>query len=170
MSKEIDRRKGLTLMEMVVTMAIAAVVLTTTLTIYNMWWKSYNNLSEKAVIEREMTSAMEIIVKELRLAKDVQIENSNLEDLELESGEAAFGIEEKRIGFMVNGRISYLTDKVVDNLLFSSGENDQNYLEIRIVNSRNGIVLTSKVKLLNVDEISEGSSSAISFLGAVKLF
>ena len=170
MSKEIDRRKGLTLMEMVVTMAIAAVVLTTTLTIYNMWWKSYNNLSEKAVIEREMTSAMEIIVKELRLAKDVQIENSNLEDLELESGEAAFGIEEKRIGFMVNGRISYLTDKVVDNLLFSSGENDQNYLEIRIVNSRNGIVLTSKVKLLNVDEISEGSSSAIRFLGAVKLF
>ena len=170
MSKEIDRRKGLTLMEMVVTMAIAAVVLTTTLTIYNMWWKSYNNLSEKAVIEREMTSAMEIIVKELRLAKDVQIENSNLEDLELESGEAAFGIEEKRIGFMVNGRISYLTDKVVDNLLFSSGENDQNHLEIRIVNSRNGIVLTSKVKLLNVDEISEGSSSAISFLGAVKLF
>jgi len=170
MSKQINRQKGLTLMEMVVTMAIAAVVLTITLTIYNMWWKSYNNVSEKAVIEREMTSAMEIIVKELRLAKDVQIENSNLEDLELESGEAAFGIEEKRIGFMVNGRISYLTDKVVDNLLFSSGENDQNYLEIRIVNSRNGIVLTSKVKLLNVDEISEGSSSAISFLGAVKLF
>ena len=170
MSKQINRQKGLTLMEMVVTMAIAAVVLTITLTIYNMWWKSYNNVSEKAVIEREMTSAMEIIVKELRLAKDVQIENSNLEDLELESGEAAFGIEEKRIGFMVNGRISYLTDKVVDNLLFSSGENDQNHLEIRIVNSRNGIVLTSKVKLLNVDEISEGSSSAISFLGAVKLF
>lgn len=170
MSKEFDRRKGLTLMEMVVTMAIAAVVLTITLTIYNMWWKSYNNLSEKAVIEREMTSAMEIIVKELRLAKDVQNDNSNLEDLELESGEAAFGIEEKRIGYKVNDRISYLTDPVVETLLFTTEENNKNFLEIRIANSRYGILLTSKVKLLNVDEISEGSSSAIRFLGAVKLF
>ena len=74
MSENTERRSGLSLIEMVMSIAIIAVVFVISLTVYNLWWKSYNQTSEKSVIERQMTSAMEIIVKELTLAKDVALD------------------------------------------------------------------------------------------------
>ena len=165
MSKEINRRKGLTLMEMVVTMAIAAVVLTITLTVYNIWWKSYTRVLEKTEIERQMTSAMEIIVKELRLAKDVALDyDENNEE------KTVFRLQDKRIEYRKDDKVNYLTDPVVDDLTFDFKDTSETVLEVKIENTSKNIVLTSRVKLLN-KEPSSGSSgeSTISFKKSEKL-
>ncbi len=165
MSKEINRRKGLTLMEMVVTMAIAAVVLTITLTVYNIWWKSYTRVLEKTEIERQMTSAMEIIVKELRLAKDVALDyDENNEE------KTVFRLQDKRIEYRKDDKVNYLTDPVVDDLTFDFKDTSETVLEVKIENTSKNIVLTSRVKLLN-KEPSSGSSgeSTVSFMKSEKL-
>ncbi|WP_367357337.1 PilW family protein [Mesotoga sp.] len=165
MSKEIDRRKGLTLMEMVVTMAIAAVVLAITLTVYNIWWKSYTRVLEKTEIERQMTSAMEIIVKELRLAKDVALDyDENNEE------KTVFRLQDKRIEYGRDDKVNYLTDPVVDVLSFDFKDTDETVLEVKIENTSKNIVLTSRVRLLN-KEPSSGSSkkSFVSFESSEKL-
>jgi len=151
MSKEIDRRKGLTLMEMVVTMAIAAVVLAITLTVYNIWWKSYTRVLEKTEIERQMTSAMEIIVKELRLAKDVALDYD-----ENDEEKTVFRLQDKRIEYRKDDKVNYLTDPVVDGLTFDFKDTNETVLEVMIENTSKNIVLTSRVKLLN-KEPSSGS-------------
>jgi len=165
MSKEIDRRKGLTLMEMVVTMAIAAVVLAITLTVYNIWWKSYTRVLEKTEIERQMTSAMEIIVKELRLAKDVALDYD-----ENDEGKTVFRLQDKRIEYGRDDKVNYLTDPVVDVLSFDFKDTDETVLEVKIENTSKNIVLTSRVRLLN-KEPSSGSSkkSFVSFESSEKL-
>ncbi|WP_292596971.1 PulJ/GspJ family protein [Mesotoga sp. UBA6090] len=162
MSKEIDRRKGLTLMEMVVTMAIAAVVLAITLTVYNIWWKTYTRVLEKTEIERQMTSAMEIIVKELGLAKDVA--------LDYDQEKTVFRLQDKRIEYRKDDKVNYLTDPIVDDLTFDFKDTNETVLEVRIENTSKNIVLTSRVKLLN-KEPSSGSSgeSTISFKKSEKL-
>ncbi len=165
MSKEIDRRKGLTLMEMVVTMAIAAVVLAITLTVYNIWWKSYTRVLEKTEIERQMTSAMEIIVKELRLAKDVALDYD-----ENDEEKTVFRLQDKRIEYGRDDKVNYLTDPVVDVLSFDFKDTDETVLEVKIENTSKNIVLTSRVRLLN-KEPSSGSSkkSFVSFESSEKL-
>ncbi len=165
MSKEIDRRKGLTLMEMVVTMAIAAVVLAITLTVYNIWWKSYTRVLEKTEIERQMTSAMEIIVKELRLAKDVALDYD-----ENDEEKTVFRLQDKRIEYRKDDKVNYLTDPVVNGLTFDFKDTNETVLEVMIENTSKNIVLTSRVKLLN-KEPSSGSSgeSTISFKKSEKL-
>jgi len=165
MSKEIDRRKGLTLMEMVVTMAIAAVVLAITLTVYNIWWKSYTRVLEKTEIERQMTSAMEIIVKELRLAKDVALDYD-----ENDEEKTVFRLQDKRIEYRKDDKVNYLTDPVVDGLTFDFKDTNETVLEVMIENTSKNIVLTSRVKLLN-KEPSSGSSkkSFVSFESSEKL-
>ncbi len=165
MSKEIDRRKGLTLMEMVVTMAIAAVVLAITLTVYNIWWKSYTRVLEKTEIERQMTSAMEIIVKELRLAKDVALDYD-----ENDEEKTVFRLQDKRIEYRKDDKVNYLTDSVVDDLTFDFKDTSETVLEVKIGNTSKNIVLTSRVKLLN-KEPSSGSSkkSVVSFKKSGKL-
>ena len=162
MSKEINRRKGLTLMEMVVTMAIAAVVLAITLTVYNIWWKTYTRVLEKTEIERQMTSAMEIIVKELGLAKDVV--------LDYDQEKTVFRLQDKRIEYRKDDKVNYLTDPIVDDLTFDFKDTNETVLEVRIENTSKNIVLTSRVKLLN-KEPSSGSSgeSTISFKKSEKL-
>lgn len=162
MSKEINRRKGLTLMEMVVTMAIAAVVLTITLTVYNIWWKSYTRVLEKTEIERQMTSAMEIIIKELGLAKDVV--------LDYDQEKTVFRLQDKRIEYRKYNNVNYLTDPIVDDLTFDFKDTNETVLEVRIENTSKNIVLTSRVKLLN-KEPSSGSSgeSTVSFMKSEKL-
>ena len=165
MSKEIDRRKGLTLMEMVVTMAIAAVVLAITLTVYNIWWKSYTRVLEKTEIERQMTSAMEIIVKELRLAKDVALDYD-----ENDEEKTVFRLQDKTIEYRKDDKVNYLTDPVVDDLTFDFKDTSETVLEVKIGNTSKNIVLTSRVKLLN-KEPSSGSSkkSVVSFKKSEKL-
>jgi len=165
MSKEIERRKGLTLMEMVVTMAIAAVVLAITLTVYNIWWKSYTRVLEKTEIERQMTSAMEIIVKELRLAKDVALDYD-----ENDEEKTVFRLQDKRIEYRKDDKVNYLTDPVVNGLTFDFKDTNETVLEVMIENTSKNIVLTSRVKLLN-KEPSSGSSgeSTISFKKSEKL-
>ncbi|HQC15388.1 prepilin-type N-terminal cleavage/methylation domain-containing protein [Mesotoga prima] len=165
MSKEIDRRKGLTLMEMVVAMAIAAVVLTITLTVYNIWWKSYTIVLEKTEIEKQMTSAMEIIVKELRLAKDVALDYD-----ENDEEKTVFRLQDKRIEYGRDDKVNYLTDPVVDVLTFDFKDTDETVLEVKIENTSKNIVLTSRVRLLN-KEPSSGSSkkSFVSFESSEKL-
>jgi len=165
MSKEIDRRKGLTLMEMVVTMAIAAVVLAITLTVYNIWWKSYTRVLEKTEIERQMTSAMEIIVKELRLAKDVALDYD-----ENDEEKTVFRLQDKTIEYRKDDKVNYLTDPVVDDLTFDFKDTSETVLEVKIENTSKNIVLTSRVKLLN-KEPSSGSSkkSVVSFKKSEKL-
>ena len=66
-------KPGLTLMEVLIAMPIIVAVLIISFNIYNLWWKAYNLASSKAVIERGLTSAIEIIIKELRVAKSVAL-------------------------------------------------------------------------------------------------
>jgi len=166
MSENTERRSGLSLIEMVMSIAIIAVVLFISLNVYNIWWKSYNQTSEKSVIERQMTSAMEIIVKELRLAKDVALDyDENDEEM------TVFRLQDKRIEYRKDDKVNYLTDQVVDNLTFDFKDTDETVLEVTIENTSKSIVLTSRVKLMN-KEPSSGSSkkSVVSFKKSEKLF
>ena len=165
MSENTERRSGLSLIEMVMSIAIIAVVFVISLTVYNLWWKSYNQTSEKSVIERQMTSAMEIIVKELTLAKDVALDyDENNEE------KTVFRLQDKRIEYRKDDKVNYLTDPVVDDLTFDFKDTSETVLEVKIENTSKNIVLTSRVKLLN-KEPSSGSSgeSTVSFMKSEKL-
>jgi hypothetical protein len=108
---------------------------------------------------------MEIIVKELRLAKDVALDyDENNEE------KTVFRLQDKRIEYRKDDKVNYLTDPVVDDLTFDFKDTSETVLEVKIENTSKNIVLTSRVKLLN-KEPSSGSSgeSTVSFMKSEKL-
>ena len=162
MNRKHNRRSGLSLIEMLVSMTVVAGVLIVSLTVYNLWWKSYSQVSEKAVIERQLTSAMEIIVKELGLAQDVTLDSTRT---------AAFYLDQKIIKFKIGENVNNLTDPVVDSLIFSYEDIEENLLDITITNTGKSIELVSRVKLLNKELTSSASqTSIVSFNRSEKLF
>lgn len=179
MALEHRRSQGLTLIEVIVAMAVVVAVLIITLSVYNIWWRSYTSISEKAVIERQLTSTMEIITKELRLAGKVVLVNdfgtlspsppATSLFLSLDNGSVLFWSGSDK------SNASKLTDQVVDELYFSIIGNDLLTIEIR--NSTRGIELSSSIRILNKNLLASPQTnpaatrtSTVSFEKTVKLF
>lgn len=168
-------KPGLTLMEVLIAMAIIVAVLIISFNIYNLWWKAYTMASNKAVIERGLTSAIEIIIKELRVAKSVALVG-DFDSLPTPSSTNLFiGLDqnEKRVKIWSGNKnnISNLIDEDIDLLAFSVDSVDKDLLNIRIGNTEKSVELSSSVKILNkkLDE-SYTETSIVGFEKSVKLF
>ncbi len=177
MSEFKTKKDGVTLIEMLVTMSIIVVVLIISLTVYNFWWKSYNFASKRAAIERELTFAMELIVKELRLAEEVIL----FESLPSESTRLAtamyIGCEESTRLTIWKGKNekTYPTDAVIDEILFEIDDGQSNLLSITVSNYDGKVELTSKIAVLNKklkpDPDTGATETSIAMYGkAAKLF
>ncbi|HQN29177.1 MAG TPA: prepilin-type N-terminal cleavage/methylation domain-containing protein [Mesotoga sp.] len=171
-------KPGLTLMEVLIAMAIIVAVLIISFNIYNLWWKAYNLASSKAVIERGLTSAIEIIIKELRVAKSVAL----VEDFDSlsptpSSTNLFIGLDqnEKRVKIWSGDKnnLSNLIDEDIDSLAFSVDSVDKDLLNIRIGNTEKSVELSSSVKILNKnlkEAPSYTETSIVGFEKSVKLF
>ncbi|HPB64302.1 MAG TPA: prepilin-type N-terminal cleavage/methylation domain-containing protein [Mesotoga sp.] len=171
-------KPGLTLMEVLIAMAIIVAVLIISFNIYNLWWKAYNLASSKAVIERGLTSAIEIIIKELRVAKSVAL----VEDFDSlsptpSSTNLFIGLDqnEKRVKIWSGDKnnLSNLIDEDIDLLAFSVDDEDKYLLNIRIGNTEKSVELSSSVKILNKNlkkDQSYTETSIVGFEKSVKLF
>ncbi|SSC12077.1 conserved protein of unknown function [Mesotoga infera] len=169
-------KPGLTLMEVLIAMAIIVAVLIISFNIYNLWWKAYTMASNKAVIERGLTSAIEIIIKELRVAKSVALVGDFDSLSPTPSSTNLFiGLDqnEKRVKIWSGNKnnISNLIDEDIDLLAFSVDSVDKDLLNIRIGNTEKSVELSSSVKILNkkLDE-SYTETSIVGFEKSVKLF
>ncbi|HAA85839.1 MAG TPA: hypothetical protein DCE14_05745 [Kosmotogaceae bacterium] len=143
-------RKGLTLLEVLVALTIATIVLGISLSVYNLWWRSYNPTSEKAVIERELNSAMEIIIERLRLAKEVELvkEIPNV----IDDVSVFIALSNGKVEFHGNKGVSSLTGSSVSDLSFTILDLQEKLIEINLVNNREhheDISLSSTVRVLN---------------------
>ncbi len=170
-------KPGLTLMEVLIAMAIVVAVLIISFNIYNLWWKAYTMASNKAVIERGLTSAIEIIIKELRVAKSVALVG-DFDSLPTPSSTNLFiGLDqnEKRVKIWSGNKnnISNLIDEDIDLLAFSVDSVDKDLLNIRIGNTEKSVELSSSVKMLNKNLKGDSSYTETSIVGfekSVKLF
>ncbi|HNS68136.1 MAG TPA: prepilin-type N-terminal cleavage/methylation domain-containing protein [Mesotoga infera] len=170
-------KPGLTLMEVLIAMAIIVAVLIISFNIYNLWWKAYTMASNKAVIERGLTSAIEIIIKELRVAKSVALVG-DFDSLPTPSSTNLFiGLDqnEKRVKIWSGNKnnISNLIDEDIDLLAFSVDSVDKDLLNIRIGNTEKSVELSSSVKVLNKNLKGDSSYTETSIVGfekSVKLF
>jgi prepilin-type N-terminal cleavage/methylation domain-containing protein len=170
-------KPGLTLMEVLIAMAIIVAVLIISFNIYNLWWKAYTMASNKAVIERGLTSAIEIIIKELRVAKSVALVG-DFDSLPTPSSTNLFiGLDqnEKRVKIWSGNKnnISNLIDEDIDLLAFSVDSVDKDLLNIRIGNTEKSVELSSSVKMLNKNLKGDSSYTETSIVGfekSVKLF
>lgn len=173
-------KPGLTLMEVLIAMAIIVAVLIISFNIYNLWWKAYTMASNKAVIERGLTSAIEIIIKELRVAKSVALVG-DFDSLPTPSSTNLFiGLDqnEKRVKIWSGNKnnISNLIDEDIDLLAFSvdiDKDEDKYLLNIRIGNTEKSVELSSSVKMLNKNLKGDSSYTETSIVGfekSVKLF
>ncbi len=170
-------KPGLTLMEVLIAMAIIVAVLIISFNIYNLWWKAYNMASNKAVIERGLTSAIEIIIKELRVAKSVALVG-DFDSLPTPSSTNLFiGLDqnEKRVKIWSGDKnnISNLIDEDIDSLAFSVDSVDKDLLNIKIGNTEKSVELSSSVKMLNKNLKGDSSYTETSIVGfekSVKLF
>jgi len=170
-------KPGLTLMEVLIAMAIIVAVLIISFNIYNLWWKAYTMASNKAVIERGLTSAIEIIIKELRVAKSVALVG-DFDSLPTPSSTNLFiGLDqnEKRVKIWLGNKnnISNLIDEDIDLLAFSVDSVDKDLLNIRIGNTEKSVELSSSVKVLNKNLKGDSSYTETSIVGfekSVKLF
>jgi len=170
-------KPGLTLMEVLIAMAIIVAVLIISSNIYNLWWKAYTMASNKAVIERGLTSAIEIIIKELRVAKSVALVG-DFDSLPTPSSTNLFiGLDqnEKRVKIWSGNKnnISNLIDEDIDLLAFSVDSVDKDLLNIRIGNTEKSVELSSSVKVLNKNLKGDSSYTETSIVGfekSVKLF
>ncbi len=170
-------KPGLTLMEVLIAMAIIVAVLIISFNIYNLWWKAYTMASNKAVIERGLTSAIEIIIKELRVAKSVALVG-DFDSLPTPSSTNLFiGLDqnERRVKIWSGNKnnISNLIDEDIDLLAFSVDSVDKDLLNIRIGNTEKSVELSSSVKMLNKNLKGDSSYTETSIVGfekSVKLF
>ena len=164
-------------MEVLIAMAIIVAVLIISFNIYNLWWKAYTMASNKAVIERGLTSAIEIIIKELRVAKSVALVG-DFDSLPTPSSTNLFiGLDqnEKRVKIWSGNKnnISNLIDEDIDLLAFSVDSVDKDLLNIRIGNTEKSVELSSSVKILNKnlkEAPSYTETSIVGFEKSVKLF
>ena len=171
-------KPGLTLMEVLIAMAIIVAVLIISFNIYNLWWKAYNLASSKAVIERGLTSAIEIIIKELRVAKSVALVGDFDSLSPTPSSTNLFiGLDqnEKRVKIWSGDKnnLSNLIDEDIDLLAFSVDDEDKYLLNIRIGNTEKSVELSSSVKILNKNlkkDQSYTETSIVGFEKSVKLF
>ena len=171
-------KPGLTLMEVLIAMAIIVAVLIISFNIYNLWWKAYNLASSKAVIERGLTSAIEIIIKELRVAKSVALVGDFDSLSPTPSSTNLFiGLDqnEKRVKIWSGDKnnLSNLIDEDIDSLAFSVDSVDKDLLNIRIGNTEKSVELSSSVKMLNKNLKGDSSYTETSIVGfekSVKLF
>lgn len=171
-------KPGLTLMEVLIAMAIIVAVLIISFNIYNLWWKAYTMASNKAVIERGLTSAIEIIIKELRVAKSVALVGDFDSLSPTPSSTNLFiGLDqnEKRVKIWSGNKnnISNLIDEDIDLLAFSVDSVDKDLLNIRIGNTEKSVELSSSVKMLNKNLKGDSSYTETSIVGfekSVKLF
>lgn len=171
-------KPGLTLMEVLIAMAIIVAVLIISFNIYNLWWKAYNLASSKAVIERGLTSAIEIIIKELRVAKSVALVGDFDSLSPTPSSTNLFiGLDqnEKRVKIWSGDKnnLSNLIDEDIDSLAFSVDSVDKDLLNIRIGNTEKSVELSSSVKILNKNlkkDQSYTETSIVGFEKSVKLF
>jgi Tfp pilus assembly protein FimT len=173
------RKFGLTLMEVLIAMAIVVAVLIISFNIYNLWWKAYNLATNKAVIERGLTSAIEIIIKELRVAKSVALVGDFDSLSPTPSSTNLFiGLDQnqKRVKIWSGDKnnISNLIDEDIDLLVFSVDEDEDKYLlNIRIGNTEKSVELSSGVKILNKnlkEDESYTETAIVGFEKSVKLF
>jgi hypothetical protein len=133
--------------------------------------------SNKAVIERGLTSAIEIIIKELRVAKSVALVG-DFDSLPTPSSTNLFiGLDqnEKRVKIWSGNKnnISNLIDEDIDLLAFSVDSVDKDLLNIRIGNTEKSVELSSSVKMLNKNLKGDSSYTETSIVGfekSVKLF
>lgn len=171
-------KPGLTLMEVLIAMAIIVAVLIISFNIYNLWWKAYNLASSKAVIERGLTSAIEIIIKELRVAKSVALVGDFDSLSPTPSSTNLFiGLDqnEKRVKIWSGDKnnLSNLIDEDIDSLAFSVDSVDKDLLNIKIGNTEKSVELSSSVKILNKNlkgAPSYTETSIVDFEKSVKLF
>mgnify|MGYP000963975691 FL=1 len=133
--------------------------------------------SDLAVIERGLTSAIEIIIKELRVAKSVALVG-DFDSLPTPSSTNLFiGLDqnEKRVKIWSGNKnnISNLIDEDIDLLAFSVDSVDKDLLNIRIGNTEKSVELSSSVKMLNKNLKGDSSYTETSIVGfekSVKLF
>jgi len=165
-------------MEVLIAMAIVVAVLIISFNIYNLWWKAYNLATNKAVIERGLTSAIEIIIKELRVAKSVALVGDFDSLSPTPSSTNLFiGLDqnEKRVKIWSGDKnnISNLIDEDIDLLVFSVDSVDKYLLNIWIGNTEKSIELSSSVKILNKnleEDESYTETTIVGFEKSVKLF
>jgi type II secretory pathway pseudopilin PulG len=167
------RKKGLSLIEILIVLISSSMVLAIGFSLFSIGWKVYGNSQKKALLERNMRNAVEIISEELRWAKEATTtslpEGNDWITLSLENGIIKWSKGS-------NGNLSdsqYLTDAqdiIVNNLSFNlNGSEDQKTI-IHITlsassasDNRIGESLTTSVVSYNIEENLLGESSSISY-------
>lgn len=162
MKNIIKNNKGITLIELIITIAIMAIVIQTIYSIFFVGNKSFNISKNKGFAQQEARIAMDIINKELRTAKEISKEESigeyyslSIEDNKL-SRKAPDGSGKKL--FLFNSQAEIEFEKIEKGIL---------YVKIKVVEGKNRDEQEYIVNFSILLENLEGSSEELENLSKI---
>ena len=175
MTRTQGMRNGLTLTEVLVALMIFTAVIAIAMSIFNLWWRTYNRVPERVAIERELTSALEIIISRLRFAREVELVHVN--DVPEQTT-----VNDIFIRFVSNpGKIEILGNKGASDLLRIEGltqlyfsvldDFSEGLLSVTISNATEDVSVSTTLRVMN--SIVDGNyleTSAIRYRPSERFF
>jgi len=154
------RKKGMSLTELLVVLAISAIIIIGSLVVYNIGWQSYNISARKAEIQRSMLNAYEIISEYTRFATEVSIGNSVTTDATVGTEYRVFYVDDNDIlvTYLLDSQDnkSSLTDDFMNNITFTYNNSilniDMTSLPLKTGDLTTEATVSTKVKMLNINK------------------
>lgn len=151
---KIIETKGLTLIEIIISLALLGIILVPIFSFYFFGANIYKAAEKKSKVQNDILFAAEFITKELRTATDIYLNKTLNQNKDLYN--CSIGLKNGCIEYYYNNKSKPLTNSVIIELSFTLKRNS-NLLEFHIIGEegKGQYRIDSKVTLLNLEKLPE---------------
>jgi len=152
--KRISETKGLTLMEILITLALLGIILVPIFSFYFFGTNTYEAAEKKSNIQNDVLLAAEFITKQLRTVIDIFLDQTPNQHKDLYNG--SIGLKDGCIEYYYNDKSKLITNSNIVQLSFTL-KRKSNILEFHIMGGEgeDQYRIDSKVTLLNLKTLPE---------------
>lgn len=152
--------RGLTLIEILITLALLGIILVPFFSFYIFGTNTYEAAEKKSNIQNDVLLAAEFITTELRTATAIYLDKASIDNKDLYN--SSIGLKKGCIEYHYNNKSKLITNPNIVKLSFTLKRNS-NILEFHIVGGegKEQYNIDSKVTLLNLKTLPEQDYSGI---------